>query len=312
MAGKKRGLSKGLESLLAGRAISSVASSNETEATGKTTDVGAATVEPGSAVASESSGASRLVSQLRPGRFQPRKTIPEEELEPLAESIKQQGILQPIVVRETKKGAYEILAGERRWRAAQKAGLREVPVIIKDVSDQDALAIGIIENIQRENLNALEEAKALERLCKDFGLSHQDAAKLVGKSRTVVTNLLRILNLRPEVKMMLERGEIDLGHAKVLLGLDGKHQVSAAQEVVTKQLSVRETEVLVANYQKDSKKPVSGGSAPMDPDIRRLQLSLSEKVGAKVNIHHNAKGRGKIEIKYSSLDELEGILDHIQ
>lgn len=234
MAGKRRGLSKGLESLLTGNTLKEA--TEESKVAGrsfvkKSPELGAVDLDVPKKVASD--GGRRLISQLRPGRFQPRRNIPEEELESLAESIKQQGILQPIIVRELKQGLYEILAGERRWRAAQKAGLKEVPVVIKDVSDKDALAIGIIENIQREDLNALEEAKALERLCKDFELSHQQAAQLVGKSRVVVTNLLRILNLRPEVKMMLERGELDLGHAKVLLAVTGPQQIDAAQVVVT-------------------------------------------------------------------------------
>lgn len=387
MAGKRRGLSKGLESLLSGKNVSKVTSAGgdastepsssvikervihreldgekksgaaktvdavrDTEAVAKEQAIernaeiealsgpvetkeeikaelkGAAFVEktletrsinPASEASSADSSEKKelykkLVSQLKPGKYQPRRNISEEELDSLADSIKQQGMLQPIVAREIKSGSYEILAGERRWRAAQKAGLKEVPVVVKNVSDKDALAIGLIENIQRENLNPLEEAKALERLSKDFELSHQQVATLVGKSRAVVTNLLRILNLRAEVKMMLDRGELDLGHAKVLLALSDNLQVQAAQEVVNKQLSVRETEALVASYSRGTdKSEKSKQNRPEDPDIRRLQLSLSEKVGAKVSINHNNKGKGKIEIRYSTLDELEGILEHI-
>lgn len=387
MVGKRRGLSKGLESLLSGKNVSKVTSAEgdastrpssnaikdrvsrreldsekksgaaktvdavrDTEAVAKDQEIeknaeiealsgpvetkeeikadlkGAAFVEKtletrSTNPASEANSADssekkelykKLVSQLKPGKYQPRRNISEEELDSLADSIKQQGMLQPIVAREIKSGSYEILAGERRWRAAQKAGLKEVPVIVKNVSDKDALAIGLIENIQRENLNPLEEAKALERLSKDFELSHQQVATLVGKSRAVVTNLLRILNLRAEVKMMLDRGELDLGHAKVLLALSDNLQVQAAQEVVNKQLSVRETEALVASYSRGTdKSEKSKQNRPEDPDIRRLQLSLSEKVGAKVSINHNNKGKGKIEIRYSTLDELEGILEHI-
>lgn len=298
MAGKKRGLSKGLDALLA-------------DTLDLTVDKTAASVTPDVQV---SAGFVEInVKQLHPGRFQPRKTIKEAELETLANSIKEQGILQPIVVRNVDDQGYEIIAGERRWRAAQLAGLTTVPVIIKDVSDADALAIALIENIQRENLNPLEEAIALDRLGNEFGLSHAEIADAVGKSRTTVTNLLRILNLQPEVKGMLERGEIVLGHAKVLLGLQGTQQTMVARAVVSKQLSVRETEHMVDRTFIAA--PDTAASKPkklsQDPDIRRLEKRLTDNIGCNVKILQNAKGKGKLQIKYNSLDELDGILAHL-
>jgi len=204
---------------------------------------------------------------------------------------------------------YEIIAGERRWRAAQLAGLTEVPVIPKAVSDEAAMAIALIENIQRENLSAMEEAVALNKLSKEFKLTHEDVAKAVGKSRTTITNLLRLLTLRPDVQVLLERGDLDFGHAKVLLAVQGVLQSQLAKQIVAKRLSVRETEALVANAQTTKQ---SGTKAKVDPDILRLQKKVGDMVGAEVSIKHSSKGRGKIVIAYNSLDELEGILNHIQ
>jgi ParB family chromosome partitioning protein len=292
---KKRGLNKGLDALLA----ETLDSREEATTSSSTSPV------------QVSAGFVELnVKRLRPGRFQPRSTIQESELESLANSIKEQGILQPIVVRALANDGYEIIAGERRWRAAQLAGLTTVPVIIKNVPDEAALAIAIIENIQRENLNPLEEAIAFERLGNEFGLSHEKIAAAVGKSRTTITNLLRLLSLRPDVKLLLERGDIELGHAKVLLGLQGAQQSAVAREVVAKNLSVRETEQLVARtlIGKDDNK---AAKATMDPDIRRLETNLSDKVGAAVKIVQSTKGKGKLLIKYNSLDELDGIIAHI-
>lgn len=295
MTTKKRGLSKGLGALLA-----------------DTLDIEKITSQELPAVQLSAGFVELNVKHLHPGRFQPRRAINESELESLANSIKEQGVLQPIVVRTLANDGYEIIAGERRWRAAQIAGLATVPVIIKNVPDEVALAIAIIENIQRENLNPLEEAIAFERLGTEFGLSHEKIAAAVGKSRTTVTNLLRVLNLRADVKVLLERGDIELGHAKVLLGLQGPQQSLIAHQVVAKQLSVRETEHLVMrtiagrgdSANKDSK-------LAMDPDVRRLETRLSEKVGCSVKILQTAKGKGKLTIKYNSLDELDGILSHI-
>lgn len=290
---KKRGLSKGLGALLA-----------------DTLDIEKITTQELPAVQLSAGFVELNVKHLHPGRFQPRRAIQESELESLANSIKEQGVLQPIVVRTLANDGYEIIAGERRWRAAQLAGLSTVPVIIKNVPDEVALAIAIIENIQRENLNPLEEAIAFERLGNEFGLSHEKIAAAVGKSRTTITNLLRILNLRSDVKVLLERGDIELGHAKVLLGLQGPQQSAIAHQVVAKQLSVRETEHLVLRTiaGKDSNK---SAKLSMDPDIRRLETSLSEKVGCNVKILQTAKGKGKLTIQYNSLDELDGILAHI-
>lgn len=297
MATKKRGLSKGLDALLA-----------------ETLDVREEGVKPASSsVVQISAGFVELnVKRLRPGRFQPRHMIQESELESLASSIKEQGVLQPIVVRTLGNEGYEIIAGERRWRAAQLAGLTTVPVIIKNVPDEAALAIALIENIQRENLSPLEEAIAFERLGTEFGLSHEKIALAVGKSRTTITNLLRILTLQSDVKLLLERGDIELGHAKVLLGLQGAQQSIIAREVVAKSLSVRETEQLVARalalVGKDNNKNLK---LAIDPDIRRLETTLSDKVGAFVKIIQSTKGKGKLLIKYNSLDELDSIISHL-
>lgn len=301
MATKKRGLNKGLDALLAETLdltkVSTKELLNDDKPTSQSPQVSAGFVELN-------------VKRLRPGRFQPRRTIHESELESLANSIKEQGVLQPIVVRSLGNEGYEIIAGERRWRAAQVAGLTTVPVIVKDVSDKAALAIALIENIQREDLNPLEEAIALERLGAEFELSHEQIATAVGKSRTTVTNLLRLLSLRPDVKVLLERGDIDMGHAKVLLALQGPQQSAIAREIVAKRLSVRETEQLVARTLEDKPK-TSPQKLSSDPDIRRLETNLSEKVGAAVKIIQSTKGKGKLLIKYNSLDELDGILAHI-
>jgi len=252
------------------------------------------------------------VDLLRRGRYQPRQDMRPESLEELANSIRAQGVVQPIVVRPLSgREAYEIIAGERRWRAAQLAGLQEIPAVIRDVPDEAAVAMSLIENIQRENLNPLEEARALERLIEEFGMTHQRAAEAVGRSRAAVTNLLRLLDLGDDVKLMLERRELEMGHGRALLGLsDQAEQVAAARKVVSAGLSVRETERLVRRL-------ATGGSGPKprkppDPDVIRLQNELGEKLGTSVFLRQSAKGRGQLVIKYNSLDELEGILDHIR
>lgn len=253
------------------------------------------------------------IEYLRPGQYQPRKDMHPEALEELAASIKAQGIMQPIVVRPISRAAveksYEIIAGERRWRAAQMAGLQDVPCIIKDVPDEAAIAMSLIENIQRENLNPMEEAVALHRLQVEFELTQQQVADAVGKSRVTVTNLLRLMNLNEDVKTLLEHGDIEMGHAKVLLGLQGHDQSVAAKQVVAKGLTVRQTETLVRGW---SEKPIKVVKAPKNPDIQRLEGSLSDRLGARVELKHNAKGKGQLVISYSSLDELDGILDHIK
>ena len=245
------------------------------------------------------------------GKYQPRRDMDPEALEELAESIRQQGIMQPIVVRSVDIDSYEIIAGERRWRAAQIAGLDKVPAIIREVEDDAAVAMALIENIQRENLNAMEEATALQRLQDEFDLTQGEVAEAVGKSRSTVTNLLRLINLSDEVKLMLEHGDLEMGHGRAMLSLDLERQVQVARQVESKSLSVRQTEALVRRLldEKPLKKVIK---AKPDADLVRLQEDLSEKVGAEVSVQHSNKGRGKLIIKYNSLDELDGILTHIK
>lgn len=250
------------------------------------------------------------VDKLQRGKYQPRKDIDPVALEELANSIKAQGLLQPIVVRAVGSQQYEIIAGERRWRAAQIAGLTEIPALIKEVSDQVTMALALIENIQRENLNPLEEAIAMQRLIDECQLTHQQVAEALGKSRAAVSNLLRLMALNPDVKKLLECGDIELGHAKVLLALSGHPQSHAAKQVSEKQLSVRETEALVKRLQ--SSPPQRSEVKHADPDVRELLQTLSETLGAKVEIQHTPKGKGKLLVHYNSLDELEGILGHIK
>ncbi len=255
---------------------------------------------------------------LQRGQYQPRVDMRQDTLEDLANSIKAQGVVQPIVARRIeKKGSkvqhYEIIAGERRWRAAQMAGLADIPAVIRDVGDDDAIAMALIENIQRENLNPLEEAHALERLIREFHLTHQQAAEAVGRSRAAVSNLLRLLDLSDKVKPMLESRLLEMGHARALLSIGDKtQQFDAARQVVKKGLSVRETEQLVrrvlAHQAGESPKPATSQNA----DIRRLEIEISEKLGAKVRVDHSTKGSGKLIISYNSLDELDGILKHIR
>jgi ParB family chromosome partitioning protein len=257
---------------------------------------------------------------LQRGKYQPRTDMRQETLQELADSIKAQGVIQPIVVRPVGTPAagesqrYEIIAGERRWRAAQIAGLGEIPAVIRSIPDEAAIAVALIENIQRENLNPLEEARALERLISEFSLTHQEAADAVGRSRTGVTNLLRLLELAPEVCERVERREIEMGHARALLALPSrKQQAEVATLVAKKSLSVRDTEALVRRMSQ-------GGAAVTaesqdngrDPNVQRLEQELAEKLGAKVAIQHSTGGKGRLVVSYNSLDELDGILAHIQ
>ncbi len=247
------------------------------------------------------------VERLQQGVFQPRREFDQEALQTLADSIKAQGVLQPVVVRPVAADRFEILSGERRWRAAQLAGLDSVPVVIKDVNDEAAIAIGLIENIQREDLNPVEEGLGLKRLQDEFGLNQEQVAAAVGRSRSAVANLLRLLNLEKDVLAMLERGELDAGHAKVLLALTGGDQVRAARNVVKRGLSVRQTETLVKSWDAKTRTP-----AAHDPNISRLEQDLSTRLGAKVRIQHQQNGRGRLEVHYTSLDELDGVLSKIQ
>jgi ParB family chromosome partitioning protein len=251
------------------------------------------------------------VDLLSRGQYQPRQDMRQDTLEELADSIRAQGVVQPILVRHLSgdSGRYEIIAGERRWRAAQMAGLGEIPAVIRDVPDESAVAISLIENIQRENLNPLEEAGALNRLIQEFEMTHQQAAEAVGRSRAAVSNLLRLLDLSADVKAMLENRKLEMGHARALLALPESRQVEAGRLISKKGLSVREAEKLVKRLlagKQVTKKPA------MDPDILLLQTELSEKLGARVVFRHNQKGSGQLMISYNSVDELEGILEHIR
>lgn len=249
---------------------------------------------------------------IRKGRYQPRVEIAPEALEELAQSIRARGVVQPIVVRSDADGEhYEIIAGERRWRAAQLAGLEEIPAVVREVADDEALAIALIENIQREDLNAIEEANALKRLVEEFGLTHQEVADAIGRSRASVSNLLRLLDLDAEVRGGLERGELDMGQARALLGLEGELQIRAAREVMSKGLTARQTEELVRRLKEPQPVPGSKRRAE-DPDVRRLSEELGERIGARVQIQQASAGKGRLVIHYASLDELDGILERIK
>lgn len=248
------------------------------------------------------------VDKIQRGRYQPRRDMDQEALEELSLSIKSQGVIQPIVVRSVDMGRYEIIAGERRWRAAQLAGLTEIPVTIRDVPDEAAIAMALIENIQREDLNPIEEAMALQRLMDEFELTQQRVAEIVGKSRTTVTNLLRLLKLTPETKKMLEYGDLEMGHARALLGLEHDQQIRAAKEVVSRSLSVRQTEELVKQFQ--NPKAAKSKSAP-GPELQNLEQRWKQSLGMSVKISQTDKGNGKLTISYDSLDQLNGILDRM-
>ncbi len=292
---KKRGLGgRGLNALLSSKRVSSVDDEESPETSAEPT--GPVRELP--------------IDVIQRGKYQPRRDMDAEALDELAESIRQQGVIQPIVVRPVADGRYEIIAGERRWRATQIAGLERIPVVIRDVPDESAVAMSLIENIQREDLNPVEEAIALKRLQDEFGLTQQGVAEALGKSRTAVTNLLRLLNLPDDIKTLLEHGDLEMGHARALLALDGSRQSEVAALVVGKGLSVRQTEALVKRtLEHPQEKP---RVSRVDPDINRLQEDLSERLGAAVHIDHGAKGKGKLIIQYTSLEELDGILTHIR
>ncbi len=291
---KKRGLGKGLDALLSPR--SSIESSD-----------------------ANLDGPLKMlpVDIVTRGRYQPRMDMDTEALEELADSIKSQGVIQPIVVRPLKgTETYEIIAGERRWRATQLAGLHEIPAIIKDVTDQTAMCLGLIENIQREDLNPMDEARALSRLLQEFNMTHDATAEAVGRSRSSVSNLLRLLDLHVDVQHLLESGMIEMGHGRAILAVDVASQTKVASRVVKQGLSVRATEQLVKALKdkgaqsKGSKKPST--SSRLDPNLRSLQEDLSERLGAAVSIKQGKGGKGKLEINYNSLDELDGILSRIK
>jgi ParB family chromosome partitioning protein len=248
------------------------------------------------------------LDMIRPGRYQPRSVFDPEKLAELADSIRAQGIVQPVVVRPVEDEQFELIAGERRWRAAQMAGIANIPAVIRDVPDEVSVAMALIENIQRENLNPLEEATALRRLIDDFEMTHQEAADAVGRSRAAVSNLLRLLELMQEVKDMIDLRLIEMGHARALLSLDQKLQLQAAREVIRKRLSVRATEDLVRRLKQSGKKK---GARRPDPDILSLQNRLGEALGARVRIQHLASGKGKLVIAYNNSEEFEGILNRL-
>lgn len=251
------------------------------------------------------------VEFLQRGTYQPRRIIDPAALQELADSIKVQGVMQPVVVRQLGPNKYEIIAGERRWRATQLAGLDTIPAIVREISDETAIAMALIENIQRENLNPMEEAMALQRFADEFKFTHQQIADAVGKSRATVSNLLRLMTLNSEVKSLLEHGDLEMGHARALLGLPENQQGKAAKMVVSKNLTVRQTEAMVRGLLAQKDKPAEGDKA-LDPNVRKLQDDIAEKIGAPVQIEYNAKGKGRLVISYNSLDELDGILAHIR
>lgn len=283
MSARRRGLGRGLDALLGGA---------QAVGAGAGTQAGEYRSLP--------------VDTVRPGPYQPRHAMDPEALSELAESIRAQGVVQPIVVRAVRGGGYEIIAGERRWRAAQLAGLHEVPAVVREVPDEVAMSIALIENIQRENLNPLEEAQALARLVGEFDMTHERVAEAVGRSRAAVTNLLRLLDLTDEVKRLLDDGRIEMGHARALLALPPAAQRRAAEKVVARGLSVRETERLVRSHLRGAERPVPRP----DPDVARLEATLAERLGARVTLRHGARGGGTLTIRYNSLDELDGILAH--
>lgn len=290
---KKRGLGKGLDALLsnsnaASRKVDQQLQLNAEDTEGKLIQLD--------------------LDLLQPGKYQPRRDMSPEALEELAESIRSQGIIQPIVVRKVAGDKYEIIAGERRWRASQLAQLDKIPCLVKQVADEAAVAIALIENIQREDLNAMEEAVALNRLLEEFELTHQQVADAVGKSRASVTNLLRLNSLNEPVKRLLENGDIDMGHARALLAIEGDEQTELARLVASKEMTVRETERLVTKALSPAKEALV---QEKDHDVSRLEQSLVERLGAKVSINHSVKGTGKIVINYQNLTELDGILAKI-
>ncbi|BBB31636.1 ParB/RepB/Spo0J family partition protein [Neptunomonas japonica] len=289
---KKRGLGRGLDALLAG-----INTETEDEVSSKEhTEVAKSAYELMS------------VHKIQRGRYQPRRDLEPEALEDLASSIRVQGVIQPIIIRSVEDGRYEIIAGERRWRASQIAGLDEIPVIVKNVPDEAAIAMALIENIQREDLNPMEEAIALQRLQDEFELTQQEVADAVGKSRSTVTNLLRLMKLTGDVRKMLEYGDIEMGHARALLGLDLEQQLLAAQEVVGKALSVRQTEELVRKWQAGDAIKTVRDVKKRDPQLEQISSDLSRRFAAKVSINQSNKGKGKITIAYDSPDALENIL----
>ena len=287
MAVKKRGLGRGLDALLGQSNSAGQANNNQDQQLKELP-----------------------VDLIQRGKYQPRRDMDPQALEELTNSIRVQAVMQPIVVRPIAEGRYEIIAGERRWRATQQAGLDSIPAVIRDVPDEAAIAMALIENIQREDLNAIEEARALSRLQQEFELTQQQVAEAVSKSRSTVANLMRLMTLEKDVQKLLEHGDLEMGHARALLGLKGRIQLDAARTTVIKNMTVRQTEAYVKQLLQGEKDgPVINQA---DIDIVRLEDKLSDQLGAVVTIKHNEKGKGQLILKYNSLDELDGILNHIQ
>ena len=283
---KKRGLNSGLSELLSDLNITTIGSLASGEA--------------------KTSLRQLPVDLLQPGKYQPRRSMSQTALVELAESIRKQGIIQPVIVRAISVNSYEIIAGERRWRAAQLANLHEVPAVVREISDQQAIAMALVENLQREDLNAIETATSLQKLITEFKITHEGAADIVGKSRAAVTNLLRLLELPENIKAFIVQGQLEMGHARALLPLSPAKQLTVAQLIIAKGLSVRAAESLVRQLQQE--RPLTTRS--VDANTVKLQQQLAEKLAALVNIQHSKSGKGKIVIAYDSLDELEGILEH--
>jgi ParB family chromosome partitioning protein len=289
MATKKRGLGRGLDALLGGANV---------------------TAMQDEAVQVDERELQQLpLDLIQRGKYQPRRDIDPVTLEELAQSIRTQGVMQPIVVRSIGSGRYEIIAGERRWRASQQAGLEKIPAIVREVSDETAIAMALIENIQREDLNPIEEAVALQRLQQEFQLTQQQVADAVGKSRVTISNLLRLIALPEEIKTLLSHGDLEMGHARALLGLPAEQQVEGARHVVARGLTVRQTEALVRQWL--NSKEGAKAEPKSDPNIVRLEQRLAERLGSPVQIKHGEKGKGQLVIRYNSLDELQGVLAHI-
>ncbi|MGE5624469.1 MAG: ParB/RepB/Spo0J family partition protein [Bacillota bacterium] len=288
MPAKRKGLGRGLDALLGGAALTPVGNESGSELR------------------------QIPVDRVQRGKYQPRRDMQEEALKELADSIRSQGVVQPIVVRPVGGDRYEIIAGERRWRAAQMAGLEKVPAVVRDVPDKTAIAMALIENIQRADLNPLEEAEAMQRLISEFQMTHQEASEAVGRSRAAVTNLLRLLELGREVQEMVRQGALEMGHARALLALKGAAQTDAARRVVDRGLTVRDTERLVRNKLKEAGDTHAPAGRKTDPNVSRLERQLTEKLGAKVVVEQSGKGKGRLVIHYTSLDELDGILAHIK
>ena len=291
---RRRGLGRGLEALLGGVSDVPARRGADPDATDATAD---------------GTFLSLPVDVIRRGKHQPRRIVEESALEELAHSVRTRGIVQPIVVRPMGPGSFEIVAGERRWRAAQMAGLADVPAVVRECSDREAAAVALIENIQREDLNPIEEAQGYRTLAGEFGLTHQELADAVGRSRSAVSNALRLLDLNDDVRALVEQGELDMGHARALLSLSGAVQSETAAEVVRRGLSARETEKLVRSKVKGEQPPER---APRDPDVVRLENELADRLGARVRIDHKTRGRGSLTIHYTSLEALDGILERIR